>query len=183
MNGIAALRRDFVPGLPRVLGSAEPRQLERRLRDRIELERLRKATDTDLAELKDAAAYLAEHYEQPAPDDADWLPEAAKKAQEREREAVAHFLPVIAALKGAQESPNDKFEAEVQRLLRDSIEALEGWLAFYRRFHAMLARQATEWCISHEVLRARPVTGEIDYAELSREHIARYPKIRAALAK
>jgi hypothetical protein len=32
-------------------------------------------------------------------------------------------------------------------------------------------------------MRARPVTGEIDYAELSREHIARYPKIRAALAK
>ncbi len=34
-----------------------------------------------------------------------------------------------------------------------------------------------------EVLRARPVKGKIDYAELSREHIARYPKIRAALAK
>jgi len=33
------------------------------------------------------------------------------------------------------------------------------------------------------VLRARPVTGKIDYAELSREHLARYPKIRAALAK
>ncbi|HEX3861854.1 MAG TPA: hypothetical protein VHY35_09220 [Stellaceae bacterium] len=35
----------------------------------------------------------------------------------------------------------------------------------------------------NEVLRARPVKGEIDYAELSREHMARYPKIRAALAK
>jgi hypothetical protein len=34
-----------------------------------------------------------------------------------------------------------------------------------------------------EVLRARPVKGEIDYAELIREHMARYPKIRAALAK
>jgi hypothetical protein len=34
-----------------------------------------------------------------------------------------------------------------------------------------------------KVLRARPVTGKIDYAELSREHLARYPKIRAALAK
>jgi hypothetical protein len=33
------------------------------------------------------------------------------------------------------------------------------------------------------VLRARPVKGEIDYAELSREHLARYPKILAALAK
>ena len=34
-----------------------------------------------------------------------------------------------------------------------------------------------------KILRARPVKGEIDYAELSREHMARYPKIRAALAK
>jgi hypothetical protein len=34
-----------------------------------------------------------------------------------------------------------------------------------------------------KVLRARPVKGPIDYADLSREHIARYPKIRARLAE
>lgn len=34
-----------------------------------------------------------------------------------------------------------------------------------------------------EVLRARPVKGEIDHKALSREFMARYPKIRAALAK
>jgi hypothetical protein len=34
-----------------------------------------------------------------------------------------------------------------------------------------------------EVLRARPVKGKINWAELSREHIRRYPKIRSALAK
>ena len=33
------------------------------------------------------------------------------------------------------------------------------------------------------VLRARPVKGKIDHAALSREFIARFPKIRAALAK
>lgn len=33
------------------------------------------------------------------------------------------------------------------------------------------------------VLPARPVEGEIDHVELSREHMARYPKIRAALAE
>jgi hypothetical protein len=32
-------------------------------------------------------------------------------------------------------------------------------------------------------LRARPVEGEIDHEALSREFMARYPKIRAALAK
>jgi hypothetical protein len=34
-----------------------------------------------------------------------------------------------------------------------------------------------------DALRARPIKGAIDYAELSREHIARYPKIRARLAE
>jgi hypothetical protein len=34
-----------------------------------------------------------------------------------------------------------------------------------------------------KVLRAKPVKGKVDWAELSREHIARYPKIRARLAE
>jgi len=34
-----------------------------------------------------------------------------------------------------------------------------------------------------KVLRAKPVKGEPDWAELGREHIARYPRIRAALAE
>jgi hypothetical protein len=36
---------------------------------------------------------------------------------------------------------------------------------------------------SDKVLRARPVAGDIDYAKLSREFIAKFPKILAALAK
>jgi hypothetical protein len=34
-----------------------------------------------------------------------------------------------------------------------------------------------------KVMRARPVKGEIDHTALSREFMARFPKIRAALAK
>jgi hypothetical protein len=34
-----------------------------------------------------------------------------------------------------------------------------------------------------KILRARPVKGKIDYAELIRDTIARFPKILAALAK
>jgi hypothetical protein len=34
-----------------------------------------------------------------------------------------------------------------------------------------------------KLLRAKPAKGEVDWAELSREHIARYPKIRARLAE
>jgi hypothetical protein len=34
-----------------------------------------------------------------------------------------------------------------------------------------------------EVLHARPLTGDIDHGALSREFMARFPKIRATLAK
>jgi hypothetical protein len=167
-----------------VLGSTEFRRLERRLGDRNELERLRKETENDLAELKVAAAWLAERFERSAPDDvdADWLAKAAIEAQEKERQATAHFRPVIAALKDSLHLPDDKFEADVQQLLRDGIEVLEGWLAFYQGFHTMLARHAAERRASH-VLRARPIRGPIDHEALSREFMKRFPKIRAALAK
>jgi hypothetical protein len=185
MHGTAALRPDFQPSLLRVLGSTELRQLDTRLRNRIELERLRKETENDLAELKDTMAWLAAHFEQSAPDnlDPDWLAKAAKQALEKERQAAAHFRPVIAALKGALAPSDDEFEADVQKLLQDGVEVLEGWLAFYQRFHTMLARQAAERCTSREVLRARPVEGGVDHETLSREFMARFPKIRAALAE
>jgi hypothetical protein len=187
MHATAALQRDFAPagGLLRVLRSTEFGQLEKRLRDRIELERLRKVTDKDLAELKAAAAWLAEYSEQPAPDDLDpdWFAEAASGAQKKERQVAAHFHPVVAALKGALQPPDDKFEADVQQLLWDGIEVLEGWVAFYQGLYTMLARQAEERRISYKVLRARPVEGDIDHQSLSREFMARFPKIRAALAK
>jgi hypothetical protein len=187
MREAAVLRPDFVPagGLLQVLGSAEFGPLDRRLRDRIELERLCMETANDRAELKDAAAWLAEHSELPVPDDLDldWLAKAAEEAREKERQVAAHFHPVIASLRGALEPSVDKFEAEVQLLLWDSIEILEGWLAFYRECHSMLARQVAERRISRKVLRARRVESDIDHEALSREFMARFPNIRAALAK
>ena len=185
MRATTVLRPDFEPGLPRVLGSAEPEQLESRLRDRIELERLRKQTDNDLAELRSEKARLAEQFEQPAPDDfdADWLADAAKRVLEKERITEGHFLPVIARLKDALGLPRDRFEAEVQQLLLDGIEVLEGWLALYRGYSTMLARQAAERQSPGKILPARPLEGEVDHQALSREFMARFPKIRAALAE
>jgi len=187
MHPTAALRRDFVPagGLLRVLGSTQFKQLDGRLFDRFDLATLREQTENDLRELQVEAAWLAENADRPAPDDLDpdWLAQAAEQAREKERQAAAQFHRVIAALKAALAPADDEFEAEVQQLLRDGIAVLEGWSAFYHGFHAMLARQAAERCASPRVLHARPLAGEIDYAELSREHIARYPKIRAALAE
>jgi hypothetical protein len=188
MRGAAALLRDSLPpsALLGALESTDFGQLGQRLRNRIELERLRKETERDRAELKDLAARLASHAARPAPDDfdPDALAEFARKAEEKEREAARHFNPVIAALQSALSPPHSNFEADVQQLLRDGIEVLEGWLALYHGLSEMLARQATERRgRSDGRLHAHPVEGEIDYDELTREIIARFPKILAALAK
>ena len=58
-----------------------------------------------------------------------------------------------------------------------------GYAAGYQNLRARLIRFDAERRTAGDVLRARPIEGEIDYAKLSREHMARYPKIRAALAK
>lgn len=46
-----------------------------------------------------------------------------------------------------------------------------------------ISRQETVKEKGEKILRARPVAGEIDHEALSREFMARFPKIRAALAK
>ena len=187
MRGTAALDREFVPGsgLLAAFKSADFGQLEEKLRDRIQLEKFRSATEKDRAELRDATAWLANHADQPAPEnvDPDALAEFARKAEEKEREAATHFDLVIAALKGALSPPHNKFESDVQQLLRDGIEMLEGWLALYHGLSEMLARQVAKRSDPGAVLHALPVAADIAHGALSREFMARFPKIRAALAK
>ena len=74
--------------------------------------------------------------------------------------------------------------AEAQGSLQEFVDTASGRLLLYRDLYDKLLKLAAERRrAAGEVLRARPVEGEIDYAELIREHMARYPKIRAALAK
>jgi acyl carrier protein phosphodiesterase len=72
---------------------------------------------------------------------------------------------------------------EVRKARQESVDIAEAWLALYRELHDKLLELAAQRQPADAVLRARPVEGEIDYAEMSREHIARYPKIRARLAE
>jgi hypothetical protein len=44
-------------------------------------------------------------------------------------------------------------------------------------------KPATKQRAEKKVLRAKPVKGEVDHEALTREFMARFPKLRAALAK
>jgi hypothetical protein len=99
----------------------------------------------------------------------------------RESEAGARELlhPWIEALRQATLVPSDEGRQYIQELLKIS----EAWLTLYREARNTLLQLAAERSPADRVRRARPAEGEIDYGELSREHMARYPRIRAALAK
>ena len=44
-------------------------------------------------------------------------------------------------------------------------------------------KPTTQPCEDKKILRAKPVKGEVDHERLSREFMAKFPKLRAALAK
>jgi hypothetical protein len=103
---------------------------------------------------------------------------------EGERADAEKIRPAIWMLRHKLATRRAILAPEIQRSIQESLDILEAWLQLYRDIHGRLLKLAAEPRDNpSSVMHARPVEGEIDYAELSREHIARYPKIRAALAK
>jgi len=88
------------------------------------------------------------------------------------------------ALKQEIHSRPALWNAEIISLIEEGFAIADELVALYPAFRARLSKLAAERDEGEgRILLARPVAGEIDYAELSREHLARYPRIRAALAK
>lgn len=78
----------------------------------------------------------------------------------------------------------ERLDAESLALFQAAIAMAVGWITPYSRLCDRLLDLASKRTFDEgSALHARPVPGKIDYAKLSREHLARYPKIRAALAE
>lgn len=107
--------------------------------------------------------------------------QAALVLREDESAAAKMLLPRILSLQRYLTGTSLNDDPDAHQLLQKAINIAVGYVAGYQNLRDQLIRRGAAG--ADEVLRAQPVTGEIDYAELSREHIARYPKIRAALAK
>jgi hypothetical protein len=191
MPASAALLKEFPPPLRLIqtVGAvrtpAERDRFRTILRQQDELARLIEQAKQDRTDLEEASAWLTEHFDQPAPEDVetDWLVQALNDTRAKEKEFEAALMPLIDSVNELL-APAGSLPAAVEQLMIEWRAILEGWVIHYCRLREMLARQLTERrAASAEILRARPPKGEIDYAELSREHIARYPKIRARLAE
>lgn len=112
-------------------------------------------------------------------------PEQAASASREDESAAAKILrPRIESLQRYLTDTSSSDDPEAHQLLHKAVNIATGYMAGYQNVRdQLITLGAEQHATTGKILRARPVIGEIDYAELSREHMARYPKIRAALAK
>lgn len=82
-----------------------------------------------------------------------------------------------------QSTDGTRIDEETEIFFRDSLILAAEWLDAVATFRTELLGFSEARAVPVEILRAHPLTGQIDHTALSREFIARFPKIRAALAK
>ncbi len=115
------------------------------------------------------------------PDDLASLVSLALEKRQFEREQIT---PVLTRLEEKLRARADIWDAEALQCLREGIDIASKWLALHQKLTNKLLKLAAEHrAASGEVLRARPVEGDIDHEKLTCEIVARFPKILAALAK
>jgi hypothetical protein len=135
--------------------------------------------------LEDRHKELDDLYQRAIAPNSEWheITQVASMVGEWGRAAAEKLRPQIDQLQVKLTAPTGPMSPELRQALRESIEVADAWLTLYRELQDKLLKLAAERRPADAVLRARPVEGEIDYVELSREHMARYPKIRARLAE
>jgi hypothetical protein len=141
------------------------------------------AQESALVALESRRAELNALYERAVAPDSGWqeITRVASMIGEWGRAAAEKLYPHIDALQ--RKLTDSDMPPDVRGMREQSMAVAENWLALYRELHAKLLRLAAERRPAVEVLHARPVEGEVDHEVLSREIIARFPKILAALAE
>jgi len=147
--------------------------------------RLDSARQRALEALESRRAELNTLYERAVAPDTGWqeITQVAAIIGEWGRAAAEKLHPQIGALQLKLAAPGNDMPLEVREARQQSIKVAEGWLALYSDYREKLLRLAAERRPADVVLHACPIDGEVDYAELTRDTIARFPKILAALAK
>jgi hypothetical protein len=151
-----------------------------------ELTRLRMGVEKGLAALDLQKHHLDEAYDKIVASElrASSIVQLAERSLAQQRADGEWLHPAIEKLRQALAQTDTAQDPERRRAIEEVLDAASAWAAAYRDLHDRLLKLAAERrTATGEVLRARPVEGEIDHAALSREFITRFPKIRAALAK
>jgi hypothetical protein len=150
------------------------------------LAQLRKQREKARSAFKEQSDRLDELYEKAAHSaaGASDLLQIAEVLLERERADAERLRPGMEALREKLARPGQVSDPETRELFQESLDIAVASLDLYRVYRKRLLALASDRKPgSKSILLARPVAGDIDYTELTREFIARFPKILAELAK
>ena len=109
----------------------------------------------------------------------DILDLAAATLEEQQQEA-AHIDPVEEILLRQAASANDP---ELLPIIRQGLEIMRRTLDSFDLLRNRLLALAKERKGPRQILRARPLVGDVNHEALTREIVERFPKILAGLAK
>jgi hypothetical protein len=103
----------------------------------------------------------------------------------RERQVEQNqMIPRLTKLQAGLIAREKFWDAEALECLRDSIEIVSNWLTLHQELTDKVLNFVSDRLgTATKRFRAHPVKSDIDHRKLSREFMARYPRIRAALAK
>jgi hypothetical protein len=146
------------------------------------IQRWREYLEEGRAGLKRQADHFERLYRDAARNpDLQYVKELSTEAQKQRQEEAGHIQPVIDVL--LESLATHAGDAELSSVLTEAVEIARGTLKNFDILGDRLLALTSDRAGHNQVMRAHPVEGEIDHAGLSREHIARYPKIRARLAE
>jgi hypothetical protein len=110
--------------------------------------------------------------------------QAALSSRVNERSVAEALLPRIQSLQRYLTDTPPLEDPEAHRLLEKAVNIALGYAAGYQNLRdRLIADAAGLETAAGGVSHRRPAEGEIDHAALTREIIARFPKILAALAE
>jgi hypothetical protein len=102
----------------------------------------------------------------------------------QQRAALEQINPLIEEIQRQVDALEERPNAGMLKLYQKAFDLAFGWIEPYQRLCDRLLDLASERLSDlPKDLRAHPLAGEIDHSALSREIIARFPKILAALAE
>jgi hypothetical protein len=148
--------------------------------------KLRDQRDKGRASLKEHHESLNKALEEVARNDVDprQLEHITEVVLRNERAATERLRPRLETFQEKLSKEGHRLDPEIREYFQENLEVAAGWLELYKALRTkLLALSAARKRGPENVLRARPVAEAIDHVALTREIVARFPKILAALAK
>jgi hypothetical protein len=179
MSPLIGIEQDIEPLVASIeaFGSATARADRVRLLGQIrdQLEKLRTADE-------ESTAKLEAFYEGDSKGNLS-AGQAVLASRENESAAAEMLLSRILSLRRYLTDTSRLHDPQAHQLLQKAVDVAAGYIAGHENLRDQLVAFAERRAAAEEIRRVRLVEGKIDHRKLTREIIARFPKVLAELAK